>query len=89
MTFLSGATRSKEILELVHNDAFGHMLVPSLGGYRYYVSFIDDFSIMTSLYFLKKKVEVFEKFQEFKVVVENHKKIKVLRIDNWGEFDGK
>jgi hypothetical protein len=70
---------------------FGPIPIPSLGGSLYYVSFIDDFSRKTWLYFLKKKYEVFEKFKEFKALVENQtkKKIKVLRIDNGGEFYGK
>jgi hypothetical protein len=36
--------------------------------------------------FLAKKYEVFEKFKEFKALVENQTKhkIKVLRIDNGG-----
>jgi hypothetical protein len=41
--FPSNATREKGILELIHNDVFGPMHVPSLGKYVYYVSFIDDF----------------------------------------------
>jgi len=45
--------------------------VPLLGGSLYYVSFIDDFSRKTWLYFLRKKSEVFEKFKEFKSLVEN------------------
>jgi len=51
----SGATREKEILELIHIDVFGPILVPSLGGSLYYVRFIDEFSRNTWLYFLKKK----------------------------------
>ena len=53
------------------------------------MSFIDDFSRMTWVYFLKKS-EVFEKFLEFKVLVENQtdKRIKVLRTNNGGEFCG-
>jgi transposase InsO family protein len=56
----------------------------------YYVSFIDDFSRNTWIYFLKKKYEVFDKFKEFKALVENQteKIIKVLRTDNGGEFCG-
>ena len=86
--FPSGATRAKGILELIHSDVFGPVPVPSLGGAIYYVSFIDDFSRNTSLYFLKKKSEVFSKFKEYKALVENQtgKKIKVLRIDNGGEL---
>ena len=55
MKFSYGVTRSKEILELIHNDVFGPIPVPSLGGSMYYVSFINDFSRNTWLYFLKKK----------------------------------
>ena len=37
---------------------------------------------------MKKKLEVFNKFKEYKALVENQtgKKIKVLRTDNGGEF---
>ena len=45
--FPSGATREKRILELVHSDVFGPVLVPSLGRSLYYISFIDDFSRKT------------------------------------------
>jgi hypothetical protein len=89
--FPSRAIRENGILELVHSDVFGPVTVPSLSGSLYYVSFIDDFSRKTWIYFLRKKSEVFEKFKEFKALVENQtdKKIKVLRTDNGGEFYGK
>jgi transposase InsO family protein len=88
--FPSGATREKGILELIHSDVFGPIPIPSLGKSVYYVSFIDDFSRNTWIYFLRKKSEVFDKFKEFKALVENQteKKIKVLRTDNGGEFYG-
>ena len=43
----------------------------------------------TWIYFLKAKSEVFERFREFKTLVENQtgKKIRVLRIDNGGEYN--
>ena len=60
----------------------------SLSGYVYYVSFIDDFLCKTWIYFLKGKNEVFNKFKEYKALVENHieRKIKNLQPDNGGEF---
>ena len=69
---------------------FGPVSVPSLGKFVYYVSFIDEFSRNTWIYFLGKKYEVFDRFKEFKALVENQteKRIKVLRIDNGGEFYG-
>ena len=63
----------------------------SLSGYVYYVSFIDDYSMKTWIYFLKNKDEVFGKFKEFKALIENHTntKIKTLRSDNGGEYTSK
>jgi hypothetical protein len=89
--FSSGATRAEGILWLVHSDVFRPVLVPSLGKYVYYVSFIDEFSRNTWIYFLKKKYEVFDrfnKFNELKALVENQtkKRIKVLRTDNGRSF---
>jgi transposase InsO family protein len=65
----------------------GHVTI-FLGGREYYVTFIDDHSRKTWIYFLKTKSEVFKRFQEFKDLVENQtgKKIKVLRSDNGGEY---
>ena len=84
--FPSGSKRGKQILELVHNDVFGPVKVPSLGKFVYYVPFIDDFSRNTWIYFLKKKSKVFDRYKESKALVENQteKKIKSLRIDNGG-----
>jgi hypothetical protein len=88
--FPSGATREEGILQLVHNDFFGTVAVPSLRKYVYYVSFIDDFLRNTWIYFLGKKSEFFDRFKEFKALVENQteKIIKVLRTDNGREFCG-
>jgi transposase InsO family protein len=60
----------------------------SLGGFEYYVTFIDDHSRKTWIYFLKTKSEVFKRFQEFKTLMENQtwRKIKVLRLENGGEY---
>ena len=77
MSFPSGGKRTKQILELVHSDVFGPVKVPSLGKSVYYVSFIDDFSRNTWIYFLKKKSEVFDRFKEFKALVENQTEKKI------------
>jgi len=52
----------------------------------YYVSFIYDFSRNTWIYFLRKKSEVFDRFKEFKALLENQieKIIKLLRVNNGG-----
>jgi 5'-3' exoribonuclease 2 len=60
----------------------------SLSGCEYYLTFIDDHSRKTWIYFLKVESEVFKRFQEFKALVENQtrKKIKVLWSENGGEY---
>jgi hypothetical protein len=67
--FPSSATRAEGILHLIHSDVFRPVSVPSLGKFVYYVSFIDDLSRNTWIYFLKKKFEVFDLFKEFKALV--------------------
>ena len=57
-------------LELIHSDVCGPMSSTSLSGFEYYITFIDDFSRKTWIYFLKAKGEVFEKFKEFKALIE-------------------
>ena len=49
--------------------------------------FIDDFTRMCWVSFLKEKSEAFQKFKAFKILVENEirEKIKCLRYDNGGE----
>ena len=47
----------------MHSDVFGPVKVPSLGKPMYYVSFIDDVSRNTWIYFLKKKSEAFDRFK--------------------------
>jgi transposase InsO family protein len=50
--------------------------------------FIDDYTRMTWVTFIKNKSEAFDKFKEFKALVENETemKIKCLRSYNGGEF---
>jgi hypothetical protein len=86
--FPSSDSKAKGVLDIVHSDVCRPMSAPSLSGYIYYVSFIDDYSHKTWIYFLKSKGEVFGKFKEFKALVENltERKIKTLRSDNGGEF---
>ena len=87
-SFPSSDNKAKGILDIVHSDMCGPMTTTSLSGYVYYVSFIDDYSRKTWIYFLKGKKEVFNKFKEFKALVENlsEKKINIFRSDNSVEF---
>ena len=76
-------------LELVHSNVWGPASVESLGGARYFVTFIDDHSRKLLVYYLKHKSEVFATFKKWKLEVENQsgRKIKCLLSDNGGEYE--
>lgn len=84
----STGTRATEMLQIVHSDICGPMECKSIGGARYFLLFVDDFSRMTFIYFLKAKSETLSYFKEFKSMVENYQntKIKILRTDNGCEY---
>jgi hypothetical protein len=58
-----GGTRAKEMLALVHSDVCGPMSEKSISGYRYFLTFIDDKTRKTFVYFLKGKDKVLSKFK--------------------------
>ena len=86
-----GATRATKPLELVHSDVCGPIKTTSIGGSRYFLTFIDDFSCKIWVYMLKCKSEVFGRFETWKALVEAQAecKVKVLRSDNGGEYVSK
>ena len=71
-------------LEIVHTNLCGPMRTKDIEGELYFMLLIDDYTRMTWVYFLKKKLEAFEWFKTFKEMVENETdlKIKTLRSDN-------
>ena len=56
-------------LQLVHSDLCGPLLVVSLFGFKYFLTFIVDYSRCTWVYFLKLKSEVFNMFLAYKALV--------------------
>lgn len=87
-SFKNIGTRASELLQLIHSDLCGPMETSSIGGAKYYITFIDDYSRRVFVYFLKNKSEALDKFKEFKSFVENEtdKNIKILRTDNGKEY---
>jgi len=83
-----GAHRAHEVLDLIHSDLYSPMQTMSLGGARYFATFIDDFSRFTIVHFLRENHEVFSTFQNYKTYAETSIgcKIKCLRSDNGGEY---
>ena len=87
LKFGRSTAKSKHILDLIHSDVW-ESPVTSLGGAKYFVSFIDDYSRRIWVYPIKKKSDVFSVFKEFRarVELESGKRIKCLRTDNGGEY---
>ena len=75
-------------MELIHSDVFGPIKQISIGGMRYMVTFIDDFSRYVWVYFVKEKSEAFTKFKVFneKIKGELIMKSQCLRTDNGREY---
>lgn len=80
--------RTKRPLEIVHTDIAGPFDIASLGGNRYYLTFIDDFSRKSWVYILKEKSETLDKFKKFKAMAEKQSGhyLKILRSDRGGEY---
>lgn len=89
LKFKTSNSRSVSVLELVHFDVW-QAPVLSMGGAKYFVSFIDYYSRRCWVYPIKKKSDVLEVFKVYKVRVEldSGNKIKCLRTDNGGEYTG-
>lgn len=74
-------------LEIIHSYVWGPASEPSVDGYKYYVSFVDDMSRYTWFFPLIRKSDVFPIFVKYKTLVENllSSKIKTFRSGG-GEF---
>ncbi|GBM21371.1 Retrovirus-related Pol polyprotein from transposon TNT 1-94 [Araneus ventricosus] len=79
---------TKSVLDKVHMDLWGPAPVNSLGGSKYFLSIIDDFSRKIDVFTLKSKSEVFSIFKEYlsRVQRELGRKLKSVRTDNGLEF---
>jgi hypothetical protein len=87
LPFLKSLSVSKVPLELVFFDVWG--VAPlSVRKFKYYVSFICDYSKFTWLYLLKHKSDIFHKFHEFQKMVEClfYTKIHTIQTDWGGEY---
>ena len=80
---------TSRVLELLHMDLFGPTTYASLGGNKYCLVIVDDFSRYTWTFFLQDKAEVASIFKKFAKNAQNQfdVKIKKIRSDNGKEFD--
>jgi len=84
----SAQRRTTAKLQLVHTDLWGPITPTSIGGAAYAVIFVDDYTRLKKLYFMKRKSELPAKLEDFvaDVAVPEDLKIKRLRSDCGGEY---
>ena len=77
-----------ETLCYVHSNLWESSQKESLGGGKYFISFINECSRKVWVFILKNKSDAFGKFKEWKKMVEAQtgKKLKKLRTDNGLSF---
>ncbi|WJX25125.1 hypothetical protein P8452_14197 [Trifolium repens] len=85
---LEHQTTSK-VLELLHMDLMGPMQVESLGGKRYALVVVDDYSRYTWVNFIREKSDAFDVFKELCIQIQREKGSNVVRIrsDHGREFE--
>ncbi|CAL5380597.1 unnamed protein product [Camellia sinensis] len=74
--------------DLIHSDIWGPSPTPTMGGARYFVVFIDDFSRFTWLFLMKNRSELKQLYYNFATMVKTQfsKTIKLFRSDNAMEY---
>lgn len=88
LNFPAGKHTSTSPLDYVHSDLWGPSLVKSLGGGKYYMSIIDDWSRKVWVCILKEKCDAYDTFRAWCKEMERDKGVtpKVLRTDNGLEY---
>ena len=87
LPYTSSSHRSSSPLELIFSDVWGPA-PPSVGGFKYYISFIDDFSKFSWIYLMHDRIEAPRIFLQFQAHVERllDTKIKWVQSDWGGEY---
>ncbi|XP_057529771.1 uncharacterized protein LOC130808310 [Amaranthus tricolor] len=87
-SYSSSLNKADMPLMLVHSDVWGPAPVVGLHGFSYFVTFIDDCTRMSWIYFLKQKSEVFHVFVEFynMICTQFQTQPRMFRTDNGREY---
>jgi transposase InsO family protein len=74
--------------DVIHSDVCGPITPIALGGYRYFVTFTDDYSRFTWVTLIKHKDEVFSLFKNLYNELKTQKGVKIKKLvsDGGGEY---
>jgi transposase InsO family protein len=78
--------RAKGPLEFVHCDLAGPVEPAAKDGFKYALSFVDDFTGTNLIYFLKQKSDTVEATEKFLADIAPFGKVKRIKSDNGTEF---
>ena len=84
LSFNNSESISNSIFELIRSDVWGPSPVASIGGSRYFVVFIDDYSRYSWIFPMKSHSEILPIYNNFSKIVETQfsKLIKTFHSDN-------
>ena len=84
LPFNSSESISTDIFDLIHFDVWRLSPVSSIGGFRYFVIFVDDYSHYSWIFHMKHHSELLQVYSNFAKMVETQffKRIKIFRSDN-------
>ena len=88
LPFNTSESMSTDIFDLIHSNVWGPFSVSSIGGSRYFVVFVDDYSRHNWIFHMKHRSELFQAYSNFAKMVETqfYKCIKIFRCDNALEY---
>ena len=83
LPFNNSESISNSIFELIHSDVWGLSPVANIGGSRYFVIFINDYSRYSWIFPMKSRFEILPIYNNFTKMVETYfsKCIKTFRSD--------
>jgi len=88
LPFSNSESVSSSLFDLVHSNIWGPTPIDSYSGFKYYVSFINDYSRFTWVYLLKHRSEIPTIYAAFTSMIKTqfNSRIKVFRSDCAKEY---
>ena len=84
LPFNTSESISIDIFDLIHSDVWGPTFVSSIGRSRYFVVFVDDYSLYSWIFNMKHHSELLQVYSNFAKMIETQfsKRIKIFQSDN-------
>ena len=88
LPFNNSESIASATFDFIYSDVWGPSPVPTMGGSRYFVIFVDDFSRYTWIYLMKNRSKILIIYRDFAKMIQTKysKVIKIFRSDNAREY---